>query len=234
MALLGAYDWAAFGSPFHLSYQYVTDPAFSVHQSAGLFGIHLPTLHGTYLVLAGNRGLLWDSPVLVAAGFGLVLLWRRGWRAEALVCAFVSLRVPRAQRRLLPPLRRRLARAHGSSSRCCRSSRSAWRRRSHGGRCVTGVLALLSVTASTAIALTWPAAASSGYGYRWNVWRELAVLVHSGPDAPLARWAQKSVFTWAGIGPLGSEAIIAAFAAAAFALAFWVGWSARDQAGLRP
>ena len=76
-----------------------------------------------------------------------------------------------------------------------------------------------------------------GYGYRWNVWRELAVLVHSGPDAPLARWAQESVLTWAGVGRLGSEAIVAGFAAAAFALAFWVGWSARgvrDQDALRP
>jgi hypothetical protein len=86
---LGAYDWVAFGSPFHLSYRYVANP-FAERQHHGFFGIGVPTLHGLREVLVGNRGLLVFSPVLLAAAVGLWLLWRRGDRAEALVCAAVS------------------------------------------------------------------------------------------------------------------------------------------------
>jgi hypothetical protein len=87
---LGAYDWIAFGSPFHLSYRYVANP-FTERQHGGFFGIGVPALDGLREVLAGNRGLLVFSPVLVAAVVGLFLLWRRGRRAEALLCGTVSL-----------------------------------------------------------------------------------------------------------------------------------------------
>jgi hypothetical protein len=87
---LGAYDWIAFGSPFHLSYRYVANP-FAERQHGGFFGIGAPALDGLREVLVGNRGLLVFSPVLLAAAVGLVLLWRRGRRAEALVCGTVSL-----------------------------------------------------------------------------------------------------------------------------------------------
>jgi hypothetical protein len=87
LALLGVYDWIAFGSPFHLSYGYVTD--FS-QQQHNLFGVGAPTLHGLREVLVGGRGLLVFSPVLVLAAAGLVLLWRRGLRAEAALIGFVS------------------------------------------------------------------------------------------------------------------------------------------------
>jgi hypothetical protein len=40
-------------------------------------------------VLFGTRGLLYFSPVLVAAAVGLWLLWRRGVRAEAVLAAVV-------------------------------------------------------------------------------------------------------------------------------------------------
>ena len=86
---LGAYDWAAFGSPFHLSYRYVANP-FAERQHHGFFGIGVPTVHGLREVLAGNRGLLVFSPVLVAAAVGIWLLWRRGERAEAAVAGAVS------------------------------------------------------------------------------------------------------------------------------------------------
>jgi hypothetical protein len=79
---LGAYDWVAFGSPFHLSYRYVAN-AYTESQHHGFFGIGVPTLGGLKDVLVGTRGLLYFSPVLVAAGLGLWLLWRRGARAEA-------------------------------------------------------------------------------------------------------------------------------------------------------
>jgi hypothetical protein len=93
--LLAAYDLAAFGSPFHLSYSYIAN-AYGADQSRGLFGIGAPTLRGLRTVLVGgsglhvDRGLLVTSPVLVACALGLVLLWRRGYRAEAAVCLGVS------------------------------------------------------------------------------------------------------------------------------------------------
>jgi hypothetical protein len=85
---LGAYDWAAFGSPFHLSYRYVAN-RFTERQHHGFFGIGVPTLGGLKDALVGTRGLLYFSPVLLAAAIGLWLLWRRGVRAEALLAAVV-------------------------------------------------------------------------------------------------------------------------------------------------
>ena len=85
---LGAYDWAAFGSPFHVSYSYVAN-AYTEEQHHGFFGIGVPTLGGLKDVLVGTRGLLFFSPVVIAGAVGLWLLWRRGVRAEALVAAVV-------------------------------------------------------------------------------------------------------------------------------------------------
>jgi hypothetical protein len=87
LVLLGAYDRVAFGSPFHLSYGYVTE---FPEQQHNLFGVGAPTLSGLREVLVGHRGLLVFSPVLILAAAGLVLLWRRGLRAEAVLCGFIS------------------------------------------------------------------------------------------------------------------------------------------------
>ena len=72
---LGAYDQATFGSPFHLSYRYVANK-FGEAQRHGFFGIGEPTLHGLWLALGSERGLLVVSPVLVAAIAGLVVMAR--------------------------------------------------------------------------------------------------------------------------------------------------------------
>jgi hypothetical protein len=85
---LAAYDLAAFGSPFHLSYRYVT--GFVEQQRHGFFGIGVPTGHGIAKTLVAPHGLLLESPVLILAGAGLVLLWRRGLRAEAALCGTVA------------------------------------------------------------------------------------------------------------------------------------------------
>ena len=96
---LGAYNWAAFGSPFHLSYRYVAN-AYTERQHEGLFGIGVPTLHGLREVPVGNRGLLVSSPIVLAAALGLGLLWRRGERAEALLSGWRTLRHPPRPRRM--------------------------------------------------------------------------------------------------------------------------------------
>jgi len=84
LLLLGAYDWAAFGSPFHLSYRYVAN-RYSESQSGGLFGIGVPNAHAVGQVFLGSHGILLASPVLVAAAAGIVLLAKR-YRREAIVC----------------------------------------------------------------------------------------------------------------------------------------------------
>ena len=107
--LLGAYDWAAFGSALHPSYRYVANK-YAAAQATGLFGITLPRWHSTTQVLFGDRGILVASPVLLAA---LVRPrpartppslrspdLRRGVR-----------RVPAARVRLFPAVRRRLPRS---------------------------------------------------------------------------------------------------------------------------
>jgi hypothetical protein len=87
---LGIYNWAAFGSPLHLSYKYVAN-SYTKEQQQGFFGIGTPTPHGAHLVFLDGKGLLVVSPIVVAAAAGLVLLWRRGIRAEAAVCIAVTL-----------------------------------------------------------------------------------------------------------------------------------------------
>jgi hypothetical protein len=85
---LAAYDRAAFGSPFHLSYSYEAGP-LAHQQRGGFLGIGVPSLSSIDQTLFGDRGLLVFSPVLVACAVGLVLMFRRGYRGEAAVAGFV-------------------------------------------------------------------------------------------------------------------------------------------------
>jgi hypothetical protein len=90
LLVLGIYDAVSFGSPFRLSYHYKVGPN-AAEQSGGFFGIGHPQLGHLATVFFGERGLLRVSPVLVAAAVGLVVLWRRGLRAEATLAAAVVL-----------------------------------------------------------------------------------------------------------------------------------------------
>jgi hypothetical protein len=217
VVLLGVYDRVAFGSPFHLSMRYVS-PAFHERQTAGFFGIHPPSWHSLQLMLVGNRGLLVVAPVLAAAAGGLVVLWRRGYGAEACVCGAVTLAFvlldagyflpyggdspgPRLVIPALPFLAIGLA--------------PAFSRRPM----VTTALAAASVIASTAILVTWPAAVNAEHVYRWSVWRELAYLPVDGSSALIATWAQPNVLGHLGVGRLGSAAVVMAAALGALALA---------------
>ncbi len=74
--VLMLYQWACFGSPFHLAYSSESGDFGGMHQ--GLFGITRPTWHALYQILIGEyRGLLPLSPLMLAAPLGLVLLLRR-------------------------------------------------------------------------------------------------------------------------------------------------------------
>ncbi len=81
-----AYNAWAFGTPFHLSYagaltEDVTGNAF--------FGLDPPSLRNATELLFSSLGLLTVTPVVICGLLGAVLLYRRGLRAEALVCTLV-------------------------------------------------------------------------------------------------------------------------------------------------
>lgn len=82
---LFAYDWWAFGSPLHLSYQYVSA------NSSGVLGLGAPSLKRAVMLLTADRGLFVVTPLLAAGIGGIVILWREGRRLDALVPAVVGL-----------------------------------------------------------------------------------------------------------------------------------------------
>ena len=87
-APLFAFGIWAFGSPFKLAYSGAAiDPGAGGVEQAHVhdlfFTLTSPHPHIAVQVLLSKRGLLTLSPVLAAAAAGVVLLWRRGLRAEA-------------------------------------------------------------------------------------------------------------------------------------------------------
>src|SRR4051794_7955907 len=93
--LLAFNQWA-FGSPFHLSYVHaVSLPGNSGHDhldanTKGFFGVGLPSPRVALELLFQHRGLLAISPVLALSALGLVVMARKGRRAEAAVVAAVA------------------------------------------------------------------------------------------------------------------------------------------------
>jgi hypothetical protein len=84
LAPLWAFDIWAFGNPLQLAYTGTPGQgAVGGWQQTGFFGQTAPSGHILASVLLSQRGLLVLTPVLVCALAGLVLLWRRGLRAEA-------------------------------------------------------------------------------------------------------------------------------------------------------
>lgn len=101
-ALLGVapllvYQRWAFGSITHVSYtnavihRGVTGHDVVGANDAGLFGVTAPSFHVAAELLFAPKGLLALSPVIAIAIAGLVLLYRRGWKAEALAISALSL-----------------------------------------------------------------------------------------------------------------------------------------------
>ncbi|HWE81860.1 MAG TPA: hypothetical protein VG265_09430, partial [Gaiellaceae bacterium] len=209
IALLGAYDWAAFGAPWRPSYHYIHN-RYASQQAQGLLGVHLPTVHRVGQVFLGDRGLLLASPVLVAAAVGLVLLWRQGFPAEAAVCGFVAAGFTIANcgyflpygggspgPRFLVPCLPFLAVGLGPAF-----ARS---------RVAVSVLAAASIIASTAIAMTWDV---TGIHYRETVWGEVGRVVTEQGRSLLMHDASKNVLAW-GVNRLVGTSISCALAATA-------------------
>jgi hypothetical protein len=90
------YNWWAFGSPFHISYEHaILQPGVSGHDvlganDRGFFGVDVPQRGVGMQLLFSRIGLLTVNPVVVAGVLGLALLWRRGLRREAVLAAFVT------------------------------------------------------------------------------------------------------------------------------------------------
>jgi hypothetical protein len=90
------YQKWAFGSFTHLAYSnLVIDPGKSGHDVVqghmqGFHDVAAPRLRVLFELLFSARGILRTTPVLALAVLGLVLLYRRGRRAEALVIAAIA------------------------------------------------------------------------------------------------------------------------------------------------
>ena len=212
---LAAYNWAAFGSPLHLSYRYVTNK-YADEQHSGFFGIHAPAAHAVREVLVGDRGLLVCSPVVLAAAAGLVLVSRRH-RAAALACAAVAAvfvvgnlgyflpygGISPGPRFLIPALPF-LAVGLGAAF-------ERW-------RLTTAVLATVSIVATTAVTLTW--AQMADLAYRQTIWGEVARVLTHGTSARLMNVLAMNAVVWLGPNRIAAAAGVCLVAAAAFVLAF--------------
>ncbi|MEA2420520.1 MAG: hypothetical protein QOE60_2726 [Thermoleophilaceae bacterium] len=82
---LALYNHWAFGSFTKVAYAGLEE-----HQH-GFFGIETPDPGVAVQLLLTSRGLLTLAPVLVMAAVGVVLMYRRGWRPEALAVGAISL-----------------------------------------------------------------------------------------------------------------------------------------------
>jgi len=212
LALLGLYDWAAFGAPWHPSYRYL-DNEMRDNQLHGVLGVHLPTAHGTELTFVGNRGLFVLCPVLVAAAAGLWLVWRAGYRPEALLCTGVTLGFLLAECGYFDPYG---GRAPGPRFFCVAlpflalglgPAFARWTK-------LTTALAAVSILASTAMALTWERIEH----YRQTVWGELSrVLSERGSSRFMSNLAGFALD--ANINHIVVAALVFLIGAAAFVIA---------------
>jgi hypothetical protein len=89
VAVLGAYQWACFGSPFHVAY--TSEEGFEAMKE-GFFGLTAPTAERFRGLLIGDyRGLLPLAPILALTPIGLMLLvWKRETRGPAVVAAIIA------------------------------------------------------------------------------------------------------------------------------------------------
>jgi len=200
---LAAYDRAAFGSPFHLSYRYVAN-RYAEAQRHGFFGIGVPTLHGLADVLVVDRGVLVFSPVLVAAAAGLVLMYRRGWRGEALLAGAVAVAFVASDAAYFLP--------YGGTSPGPRFLTAALPFLLLGlpfalerARAVVIALAAVSIVLTTGDAVTWGVRNEHDRWYPGHRFSDLS----------------KTVWVWLGVNRIDGAGIVLACALGALAVAWW-------------
>jgi hypothetical protein len=91
------YNWWAFGSVFHISYENaiirggITGHDVLGANEQGFFGISVPDRGVGMHLLFGYIGLVTITPIVLAGAAGLVLVWRRGLRREAALAGFLSI-----------------------------------------------------------------------------------------------------------------------------------------------
>jgi hypothetical protein len=85
---LGAYHWLVFGGPLTMPYEFSTQMARHI----GFMGLGSPSPYVLREILIGSyRGLFYSAPwLLLAIPGAMSLLWRRGRRAEGLVCSVIA------------------------------------------------------------------------------------------------------------------------------------------------
>lgn len=205
VALLSAYDWSAFGAPWHNPRTYTR---------SGLLGVHLPTSHGAWKVFLADRGLLVTSPIVIAAALGLLVLWRRGRRSEAAVCALITALFTVAQCGYLDP--------YGGLSPGPRSLLLALPFLALGlgpifaaRPLLTTVVATVSLIATTGVTVSW----ASGVHYRHTVWRELMPFPGELGTSRVVDYLERTVFTWLGTGMKVGALLVGLFALTALAVA---------------
>jgi hypothetical protein len=230
VVLLGAYDWTAFGAPWRNPLSYSDNEYHAAHQR-GILGIDLPSLHSTERVLVGTGGLLVLTPVSLAAATGLWLLWRRGRRAEALVCAAVTASYLIAEFGYftpyggLSPGPRFLIPALPFLFLGLGPALKRWPR-------TVSLLSIASVLANTVVLLDWSYGHTQSYAQ--GIWGQLVRLPGEGKSTPLLNDLAKNILQYVGIGlsrPLAAL-IVCAFAAAAVIIALPL--PARRLEGGRP
>lgn len=211
LVLLAAYDWAAFGAPWHNPLTY-SDNRYEQAQRSGLLGIHAPSLHGLHLVLIDQKGLLVTTPVLAVAAAGLVLSFRRHLR-ESVTAGVIALAYLLAEIGYFDP--------YAGFSPVPRYAipgvaflllglPEAFRR----WPLATWMLTLASTVASVAIALTW--ALGSDF-YQGTIWTQLAHVLTERGHSRLPGLVAPTVL------PVPHAALLDALVvSAAAALALWL------------
>jgi hypothetical protein len=89
LAALLAYNYACFGSPFDTGYTH--DFCWSSAQAAGFAGFTYPKVGPLFDLTFGSfRGLFYMSPFLLLAAPGALVMARKGFRLEALLCLAIG------------------------------------------------------------------------------------------------------------------------------------------------